>query len=544
MRRQALVVGINKYPQLKDKDGLTPKLTTPVRDAEAIARLLEIYGGFEVKRLPFGLDEWQFDPNGLVRQKDLVTAITDLFAAKESIPDTALLFFTGIGLRRTNQSGNFEGFLATSDTKSENSKGKPAWGVSLQWLRGLLKKSPVPQQVVWLVCGHSGELLEFPEDDEDKPGRDRCWIVSSNVEEPLYADADDRSPLVKALIEGLNPKLSKSRDWITSHILKEFIEDRPDENFIVEKNFDKPQRPMVRNSDHPIILTKNGGVPDSIYSYSSSIEITLKQLWNSTANWFSASDVKKDFILEHESQKIAKHFQESQTNADIKYEVDKYKEEIQKALGFTFPEHWWNENSVKNLHESLKHLCGSYFLGQDNPKRSRHISVGAAYLLALMAHRLAWKDMDIQFLTQRVDWQDLSAAKSPLFHRQDVDTAQSSAIALCQLFFHLFQQRDSAETSMVSKAFFQYKGTALNIVFKWPADEPAPRETESLAKKVSALAKNIYTPKPVGNTREAIISLWMNLLISDKGFFSPSSIYMEEDTLRLVAISFINEKEK
>lgn len=539
MRRQALVVGINTYPKLGivDQHSHPLKLTTPVRDAEAIARLLELYGGFEVNRLPFGLDEWQFDPNGLVKQKELETAITNLFAAKENIPDTALLFFTGIGFRREIQPDKFEGFLATSDTKSEGSKGKPALGVSIQWLRRKLKESRVPQQIVWLVCGHSGELFKFPEDNEDKPGRDRCWIVSSGAEAPLDSDAADRSPIVKAIIQGLNPKLSNSRDWITSHTLKEFIETRPDKDFTVIGNSVK--KPIVKITDKPIILTGDRGVPDSIYSYSSSIEILLKQLWSLTSDWFSGN-VAENFIFEHEPLTIARHFRESLTNARIKDEVDKYQEKIQQALGFTFPEHWWNEESVIYLHQSLKHLCGSHFLGQDNFRRSRHISVGAAYLLALMAHRLAWPNMDIEFLTQNVDWRNLSAAQSPLFHRQDVDTAQSSAIALCQLFFHLFQQRvstETSETSQVSEVFFEQKGRVLKIVFKWNASEPAEGETESLAKKVSALAKNIYTPKPVGNTREAIISLWMNLLISDKGFLSPCSIYMQDKTLNLVAIS-------
>jgi len=43
--RDALVIGINQYNNL-------PSLKTPANDAEAIARFLETYGNFNVKRLP------------------------------------------------------------------------------------------------------------------------------------------------------------------------------------------------------------------------------------------------------------------------------------------------------------------------------------------------------------------------------------------------------------------------------------------------------------------------------------------------------------
>lgn len=53
MNRDALVVGINQYPFLKDTPTSKAKhLNTPASDAEAIALRLEEYGGFRVRRLP------------------------------------------------------------------------------------------------------------------------------------------------------------------------------------------------------------------------------------------------------------------------------------------------------------------------------------------------------------------------------------------------------------------------------------------------------------------------------------------------------------
>lgn len=51
MRREAIVVGVNQYPSLKDTPTSKAKhLTTPAGDAEAIAQILETHGNFRVKR--------------------------------------------------------------------------------------------------------------------------------------------------------------------------------------------------------------------------------------------------------------------------------------------------------------------------------------------------------------------------------------------------------------------------------------------------------------------------------------------------------------
>jgi uncharacterized caspase-like protein len=60
MNRDALVVGINQYPFLKDTPTSKAKhLNTPASDAEAIAQRLEDYGGFRVRRLPKTVQEGQ-----------------------------------------------------------------------------------------------------------------------------------------------------------------------------------------------------------------------------------------------------------------------------------------------------------------------------------------------------------------------------------------------------------------------------------------------------------------------------------------------------
>jgi len=111
-KRQALVVGINRYPFLnKTPTGEPQHLTTAVRDAEAIAHILELYGGFEVTRLPSGLDDWQFEEFGTLKAEQLQAAITKLFCPKGgSIPDTALLFFAGLACDKNMTMGKQKDF--------------------------------------------------------------------------------------------------------------------------------------------------------------------------------------------------------------------------------------------------------------------------------------------------------------------------------------------------------------------------------------------------------------------------------------------------
>jgi len=180
MRRDALVVGVNQYPCLKETPTSKAKnLTTPAGDAEAIAQLLEHYGDFQVQRLPASNRDGKLrvDSEKLPKAADLQEAITELFHPKGlQVPETAILFFAGHGLRRSLD-GTTEGYLATSDVNPR----KGLWGLSLRWLRQLLQESPVRQQIIWLDCCHSGELLNFAETDlgEYEKGRDRCFIVAS-----------------------------------------------------------------------------------------------------------------------------------------------------------------------------------------------------------------------------------------------------------------------------------------------------------------------------------------------------------------------------
>lgn len=260
MLRDALVVGINAYRY----DGLQP-LRSPAADAEAIAQALETHGEFRVWRLPEVINPFEGNTRRVARRQEvtletLEASLVQLFKPEgQHFPDTALFFFSGHGLRK--QRGIQEGYLATSDANPEQGN----WGLSLQWLRRLLQESPVRQQVVWIDCCYSGELLNFVEADPGDLGRDRdrCFIAASREYEVAYEETTGRhSVLTQALLSGLDPQ-----QQLDSEVSNFTLIDALNRGF---KN--ATQRPVYANSGGKIVLTGRatqafGELPDSVCPY-------------------------------------------------------------------------------------------------------------------------------------------------------------------------------------------------------------------------------------------------------------------------------------
>ncbi len=245
MSRDALVVGINTY----QSDRLA-NLQAPSEDAEAIAQLLERHGDFKVTRLPAVKDNQNKTPR--VGKKTEVTldqleeAIVQLFKPEsQQIPDTALLYFSGHGLRKNR--GIQEGFLATSDVNPDLGN----WGLSLRWLRQLLEKSPVRQQIIWLDCCYSGEILNIAEADPGYVGkaRDRCFIASRDFEQTCEGIGSNHSVLTADLLKGLEPQANR---WVTNHSLADFLN---------RKRHAFPQHLICHNSGEAINFTRSDNAP-------------------------------------------------------------------------------------------------------------------------------------------------------------------------------------------------------------------------------------------------------------------------------------------
>jgi uncharacterized protein YjbI with pentapeptide repeats len=237
MSRVAVVVGINKYNYSGLRD-----LSAPANDAEAIAQRLEKYGNFTVIRLPESIDGDTKKPFvGKSKELTLValeSALENLFCPdSKQCPDTVLFYFSGHGLIKKRG----EGFLATSDTNPSLG----LHGLSLRWLRDLLKDSPIKQQLVWLDCCHSGAMMNVSEADAGALGnaRDRCFIAASRDFEVAYqAIGSPYSVLTKALLDGLNPQQTSTKG-LTNLDLVAFLDKE-----IVNEN----QKPIFSNFGEPI----------------------------------------------------------------------------------------------------------------------------------------------------------------------------------------------------------------------------------------------------------------------------------------------------
>ncbi|MBE8988196.1 caspase family protein [Nostoc sp. LEGE 12450] len=238
MSRDALVVGINTYDRLKC-------LNAPAADAEAIAQILQQYGEFQVTRLPAVKDKEnqtiRIGKQTKVSLTQLERAIVQLFKPDGKPPDTALLYFSGHGLRKNI--GIQEGFLATSEVNPDAGN----WGLSLQWLRRLLQESEVRQQIVILDCCYSGEVLNFAEADpgDRGKGRDRCFIAASRDFEVAFEEINSQhSVLTAALLKGLEPKQDR---WVSNYTLVDLLN---------QQHHPFPQRPIFANSGEAINLTR------------------------------------------------------------------------------------------------------------------------------------------------------------------------------------------------------------------------------------------------------------------------------------------------
>ncbi|BAY60054.1 WD-40 repeat protein [Calothrix brevissima NIES-22] len=264
MNRDALVVGINQYPYLKDTPTSKAKnLVSAANNAEAIAQRLEEYGDFRVRRLPEALqgEQRQVASESLVKLDTLEEAIIQLFnPVGASIPETALLYFIGHGLRK-NRGGVTEGFLASSDVDPR----KNQWGVSLRWLRELLQKSPVKQQIVWLDCCYSGELFNFASSDlgTSLQEQTRFFMAASREFELAEEDIDGKHGVFsKALWQGLDPR-QQPNGLVNNDKLIEYI---------AQTLKDIPQQPIWYNPNQEIILTGERediliDIPDGVCPY-------------------------------------------------------------------------------------------------------------------------------------------------------------------------------------------------------------------------------------------------------------------------------------
>ncbi|NEP47973.1 MAG: hypothetical protein F6K65_03760 [Moorea sp. SIO3C2] len=238
---EALIVGINRYPEYTNFNDLT----VAALDGENVAQRLEQYGyePFRIQDLPLGLTQrgaGGLSNRGLVKLEELRSAVANLFnpPPPNQPPETSLFFFSGHGCRQ-EVDGQQEVFLVTSDAFPDVG----IYGYPLRELGEQIATSPVKQVVIWLDCCYSGELLSLlPFIPTDKA---YCLITATRSFEPGVEISHEQGVFTRELLAGLNPE-NYPDGIVTSHNLALFIEQRMSRT---------GQRPLIANSKQAILLT-------------------------------------------------------------------------------------------------------------------------------------------------------------------------------------------------------------------------------------------------------------------------------------------------
>ncbi|MEM9976430.1 MAG: caspase family protein [Cyanobacteria bacterium P01_D01_bin.2] len=238
MSRDALIVGVNQYHNL-------PNLTAAAKDAEGIASLLETYGDFRVRRLPEVIEDQRprIGKQTLVSTQQLENSLVRLLLPKgDHIPEAVFFYFSGHGLQR--EIGIREGYLATSDTHPGSTSG----GLSLSWLRRLIRHSPIRQIIIILDCCHSGEFLSLKDEAwQGSDGQSYLFIAASREYEEAYeALESEYSVLTQALLSGLLPQQATNRRVTSTDLVAS----------VTNQLSSEIQQPLFEQGGSEIVITR------------------------------------------------------------------------------------------------------------------------------------------------------------------------------------------------------------------------------------------------------------------------------------------------
>jgi WD40 repeat protein/energy-coupling factor transporter ATP-binding protein EcfA2 len=226
MARYALIIGITEYqsPHLSR----LPKAAT---DAEIVAQVLEQYGEFQVKRVPEG---WTGKQPKVGEKKvtgaDLGQQLETLLL-KQATGNEALIYFAGHGFTVSDNLGEQQGFLATSDCQIEligEAAVAQKYGIALESLNKLIAKSDLSSLVMLLDCCHSGYFLERNLIQQTLTAfsaqKDYYLITACRTYEKSKSFAGEpHSIFTGALLKGLSVENAASNRRVTGDRLFDFI---------------------------------------------------------------------------------------------------------------------------------------------------------------------------------------------------------------------------------------------------------------------------------------------------------------------------------
>jgi len=207
-----------------------------------------------------------------------------------------------------------------------------------------------------------------------------------------------------------------------------------------------------------------------------------------------------------------------------------YESTVKAALGFSLPATWWDgQEAFTNLHQNLKHICGATYQGCGG---SKNLSVGAVFLVAMMAHYAERQHLG-PFAAAK--WDDLTSSVAPFLWRQTEDEAVETATSLFRFFTCIFRAERKAvkgewsEESRVTEAVWERDGKGFIIMFNWSGSSVFH------SKMLDSYSPFIDRPLPA-KTRTSSATEWLMRLLAcmnlqEDGFGHPGRIYMNGNAL-------------
>jgi len=199
-----------------------------------------------------------------------------------------------------------------------------------------------------------------------------------------------------------------------------------------------------------------------------------------------------------------------------------------------FPSEWWsNDASAQNLHENLKHLCGSTACWMGTGKSElRPLSVGAAYLLALMIMEYrfpGWSRNEPETLVE--SFQDFQEASYRWMPEQDQNLSEDILRAYVDVVNAVGVLKNTDQPG-IKKIIFEKPGRHMQLVLTWSEED-----VEKLAKRT----RNLFTGKteltvPLKSVSKTVANLQrLHVLsqVNSKGFGTPGYFYIEENSLHV-----------
>lgn len=228
MAKHALVIGITQY----DYPYNFQSLTKPIKDAEAVARLLEERGGFQkVTRLPEG---WNYEQGCPQVAADRVTSEQFVQALQTFLEEAgrgdAVIYYSGHGFvvpDKLNQRQNRKkGYLVTSDSQIETIA---VHGIPFDSLNDFFHSSNLNSLVLLLDCCHAGSYLERDLVEQTLTAfgsqKDYYLMAACRSTEKAYEGEPEQenSVFTAALLEGLAQERADKDGQISCDRLFDFI---------------------------------------------------------------------------------------------------------------------------------------------------------------------------------------------------------------------------------------------------------------------------------------------------------------------------------